>query len=105
MGGRRANPSQPRLPKFELEHQRRELRSAHPDQFDLQRRVQHTKEKRADRAASQNATRAARRQERLLQSAKLHMAESESNPELDDSSTSAAIDYSATPQVGDRGPV
>ncbi len=100
-----ANPSQQRLPKFELEHQRRELRAAHPDQFDLQRRVQHTKEKRADRAASQNATRAARRQERLLQSAKLHMAVSESNPELDDSSTPAAIDYSATPQVGDRGPV
>ncbi|WP_426280518.1 hypothetical protein [Lysobacter soli] len=100
-----ADPTKPCIPKFELDHQRRSMRARYPDQFDLAARTSLVRENRRDRRASKSATNAARRKERLRQSALLEAKREDKEAPTGRANNVSDVDYSRPPTVYDVGPV
>ncbi|WP_281848666.1 Mu transposase C-terminal domain-containing protein [Dyella sp. GSA-30] len=105
-----ADLSKPNLPKFELDHLKREKRRQFPSEFDGQSNRRFLRSQDAERRSAHTATKEARRQERLLQGRKVASGGASDDRHLEALANSQedvvqAIDYSRPAKVSSDGDI
>jgi putative transposase len=94
------------LPKFEIDHIRRQIKAGNPNLFDQHARVAHVLKMRKERDLGRKSLAAARRRERLYQAGLVAKRKPANN--LDHAIPDASSDnvnYALAPTVGTEGPV